>query len=916
VATNKRLTNLSDYKSVLPYSSELFGIYQPMIGWKSKRAKEWMSRAAKRTDVSLIDRLSPYFQNRSMIEVNADCVVKAEGLEPADYRGPRLIEHNSVLLNEVRKSLAESPNIPDDDGWHRQIDQNTLSALLSGPVKSFYNDLAIANCRRISGQARAGHADMERARRENALSIERALGSECEIAGALLKLLEVQRTDLLLRIFYEVPDPDGKSGFSHALKEMDTAFDDPFLTFDPKRDVGDVTVSPIGVTHLFRQYFFELDTFLGTPVGHVWLSPGSTVELVEVSTRKTIVEKTVEQSFESIQKSEKSTTDADEISEAVKQDNKEDLKLGISTTVNQSWGTGNVSATASLNLDKSQQTARETAHKRMRQQTEKLSSEIRQNYKSTFKTITETGDLVSKRYVLANNTPSLINYELRRKMRQVAVQVQDIGTYLSWDTFVDEPGVDIGLANLVHLAQPTDLLPVPDQTKIDYPADQVISFRANATWDWGDSRRYGFVPLTLIDAPPAPEGYDVVIEPGPIPVAQISGSGEDFNGTWGFEGRFMPTGQISLGVVTSSGGLEWDERVDFILGGAVRYRATAAKRAEIDTANAARSAATNAASAENDRKTREAFIKAAKDRIEIARAITRRKYEDLRDEERIIVYRRLIRALMTDNRYKSVDDRSRHVLSQLINTIFDIDKMLYFVAPEWWKPRRHVRLGLSINDLNSLLDESVVSWADGSPRPDNYLITEKSMPAAKGSSLGWLLQLDGDDMRNAFLNAPWVKAVIPVRPGREQAAINWLKNAGVEGSDGLMALYAAPADELQAIRDGLGFPAGHAVTLQDAINHLCKLVTEKHSESNAVKSFPETEINDDNKVLATPIEKVYEHGFYPLQGGFRIDPAGANPDPNNKNRNFQVFDQWIEILPTDQVVPVEVAYDPKTGRQT
>jgi hypothetical protein len=34
-----------------------------------------------------------------------------------------------------------------------------------------------------------------------------------------------------------------------------------------------------------------------------------------------------------------------------------------------------------------------------------------------------------------------------------------------------------------------------------------------------------------------------------------------------------------------------------------------------------------------------------------------------------------------------------------------------------------------------------------------------------------------------------------------------------------------------------------------------------------------------------------------------------------KDRYFQVFDQWIEILLTDQVVPVEVKYDPFTGRQ-
>ena len=35
------------------------------------------------------------------------------------------------------------------------------------------------------------------------------------------------------------------------------------------------------------------------------------------------------------------------------------------------------------------------------------------------------------------------------------------------------------------------------------------------------------------------------------------------------------------------------------------------------------------------------------------------------------------------------DDRTRHVVAELINSIFDVDKMLYFVAPEWWRPRLH-----------------------------------------------------------------------------------------------------------------------------------------------------------------------------------------------------------------------------------
>ena len=48
-------------------------------------------------------------------------------------------------------------------------------------------------------------------------------------------------------------------------------------------------------------------------------------------------------------------------------------------------------------------------------------------------------------------------------------------------------------------------------------------------------------------------------------------------------------------------------------------------------------------------------------------------------------------------------------------------------------------------------------------------------------------------------------------------------------------------------------------------------------------------------------------GQGPLEGGFRVQSAGEQ---------FEVFDQWVEILPTDQIVPVEVAYDPKTGRVT
>ena len=46
--TNKRITDLTDFTSVLPYASEMFGVYQPMIGWRSQRIQ-------RRHRIGLID---------------------------------------------------------------------------------------------------------------------------------------------------------------------------------------------------------------------------------------------------------------------------------------------------------------------------------------------------------------------------------------------------------------------------------------------------------------------------------------------------------------------------------------------------------------------------------------------------------------------------------------------------------------------------------------------------------------------------------------------------------------------------------------------------------------------------------------------------------------------------------------------
>jgi len=132
------------------------------------------------------------------------------------------------------------------------------------------------------------------------------------------------------------------------------------------------------------------------------------------------------------------------------------------------------------------------------------------------------------------------------------------------------------------------------------------------------------------------------------------------------------------------------------------------------------------------------------------------------------------------------------------------------------------------------------------------------------------MQLDGDARRNAFLNSPWVKAVIPIRPGREQSALNWLMQAHVEGTDNLDATYAGGDLEF----------AGKTImeALQGLADQVGALGTEMKNE------------------LAS--ETVFETGFDPLEGGFKA-AFNATGTP------FEKFDQWIEILPTEQIVAVD-----------
>lgn len=954
----KRITDLTNYTTVLPYASELFGVYQPLIGWKSKRISDRFNKGFQKDRLLILDKLKGEFSGLLNISYRdggqPDIKIKAGALNAG-----KLHSFDSIVLQQLALQLPPyeeyRPTI-----WSKMITSERLEAILNKEVikhySAAYTDLqktSRLSDERSHAMMRANLPMDEEIKRVTRGAFEQQLQYESSMAGALLFLVKEKSYDALAEIFYATKNnADKAQQLIKMLAAKDTG--ESFLDFEhlnpqDKEFLSGVALSPISVVHLFRQYFFELDTFLGTPVNHVWLSPGSSVELIEIHTRQTTIEKTIETALDILTASEKTTTNQDEISDAVKEQNQQDVNFGASVKASYA----SIEATSSFDYKNSQQMARETTHKIMRQQTEKLSSEIRKNYKTTFKTITEYTDVSSVKHVLANSTEELINYELRRKMRQVGVQVQDIGTYLCWQTYVDDPGKELGLSQLIHIAKPADLdnIPHPEEIPLLQPfqEDKMVTIPFISVEDTGadnegevyidgieadDSEWFGNLEKIQADfaqefvCPKADyELKNVEFDPQGKPVS-ITRKGDIQNGSnkatftlhlksADFQGQNSVQVKLTLHWAPKDGAN--DDIIQKNKENLANFKAR--EKAEYERV----------------------YIENVKDRVTRASKITTRNNEDLREEERIVVYRKLIQEMLL-NGVSIPDDKSWHVVSELLNSIFDVNKMLYFVAPEWWRPRLHrskqqlqetpplkndtvsgtLRGNSAVLDRglmkkmyiaeiaakpNNIMSSSTVGWGGvNDANRDNYYITEDSEPAKLGSSLGWLLQLDGDNMRNAFLNAPWVKAVIPIRPGKEEAAINWLK--GVEGMNGItddVIYHSSNPNE----KDINGNPLDGQKMI-DVLMDLAKKVKKKYEEGIATGKYPKQDevsdpalVDDENTVTATPIDRVFEHGFFPLEGSFRA----------NVDKNYEIFDQWIEILPTDQIVPVEVKYDPKTGRQ-
>src|SRR5262245_40897682 len=95
---------MADYKGILPYASELFGIYQPLLGWKSRIVTERYQRFRSSLYKELTARTLASAASAVKVRVND----APSNLLPGAFGASPFVVEN---LSPLDLSVASAPHV-------------------------------------------------------------------------------------------------------------------------------------------------------------------------------------------------------------------------------------------------------------------------------------------------------------------------------------------------------------------------------------------------------------------------------------------------------------------------------------------------------------------------------------------------------------------------------------------------------------------------------------------------------------------------------------------------------------------------------------------------------------------------------------------------------------------------------------
>jgi hypothetical protein len=548
-------------------------------------------------------------------------------------------------------------------------------------------------------------------------------------------------------------------------------------------------LSPIGVAHFYRQLYFNTEEGVGPIEEAFTIAPLETLEVVYETVRRQIHEEQIEVGLESISETAVETKNLEEVSDKVSSMIQRDSSAAMSANASGSIGVWQVGATASASMSASSQRGREETSRRLKEVTTRASERITKSFTIKTRDIEDVTTTNLTRRVIKNDNAAPVSYGLRRVLRRVNVKVQDLGPRLVWQLYVRNPGAGLALSRFVHFREAAPVAPpeIPPGVR-PRPKGGTDTGSTSTTILWDQSRRLFYVPIVV------QTGADRTVTAVSIDsISDLEGGGKDDQSPsaanqlqWG-KNWDPATHQFTVRIAVAPG-----DSANVSVNYTYTWEPSQAILDEWETER-------KAAVAKLTEELLNAQFERQKTLITERSKIRPRPANDLRKEERYEVMNRMVSHLFARG-----DDPSDPTPLEIeyFHRFFEIDGMFTYLHPSWWKPRY-----------------SPVTTGLGRTA---YEITAESEPAPLGSSLGWLIQLDGDSRRNEFLNSPWVRVCLPIRPQREREAIAWLAQHiegqfGYDtGKDPLKSLLA-DIDKIRSNQDKLGGDGPDWVTVDATV---------------------------------------------------------------------------------------------------
>jgi hypothetical protein len=581
------------------------------------------------------------------------------------------------------------------------------------------------------------------------------------------------------------------STVNHAMKDAGLQMGGDYLATD-----GDYIeyLSPIGIANFFRQVYFAVGEGCGPIEQAFSIAPGEELELVLETVRTQTHEEIYEYGSETVSEAateSKLITDvSDKIATQLQRESSTAISAGVSANVSGGtavWNFG-INANFGLNstLNNASTQAREIASRRLQEVTKKASERITRTFHVRIRDTLELTSTNTTRRVIKNTLATPVSYGLRRVYNKLHVKVQDLGPRLIWQLYVPRPGRRLARSRFVHFAEGVPLTTpntppaVPPKPAGDVDKGSTV---AAVVAGIGDAVGHWFIHFNVA-APPGRKVIRVSIDS----MADIEYPNEDKK-TAPLSSPSVYEGGVNVMVTKSKSN---SVRIDFTYAWEPSQDVIDRWKADVEAAAKKQ----QAADADERAKALRAQFEESRALITARSKIRARPAADLRREERYEV----LSALAGTAFGPAVgSDPPDPLQIEFFHRYFDADALFFYVHPTWWEPRYY-----------------------GTPERASYEITSDSEPAPVGSSLGWILQLDGDDRRNEFINSPWVRACVPIYPGREREAIAWLAEH-VEGKVG----YDTNADPLKKLlkdietfrtsERGLGVDGAEYITVSSTI---------------------------------------------------------------------------------------------------